>query len=112
MPNWLIWTLSASVSGVFIIDLCEAIFRCGCRSWWAGASTMCNVHRHGVKHCPFCASGTEAFLALLAIVIAVQGYLSFRPWPASTRLAASVIAFPVVAGIEALVLGLFSGYWK
>lgn len=112
MPGWLIWILSASATGLFIIDFCNLIYRCGCRSWWAGAAAACNVHQHAGHRCPFCAYGLEPFLALALLIVSVQAWLSFRggPWPAKLLLA--LAAFPVIGTLEAIALGLFSGYWR
>ncbi|MCX6596771.1 MAG: hypothetical protein NTV70_10430 [Acidobacteria bacterium] len=100
------------LNAAFIINLCDLVYRCGCRSWWAGAEAMCNIHQHGVRHCPFCSHGIALPAGVFAGVAAVQLWLSFRPWPPVVRFGAAVAAFPLVGGASLLVLGLFDGYWR
>ena len=72
---------------------------------------MCNIHREGVHHCPWCAHN-PAFA--YAAMIVPQALISF--WPARcswrTRLVVALAAFPVFGGIAALIYGTSSGYWK
>ena len=99
------------MTSVFFINFCAMVFQCGCRSLWAGADAMCNIHQPGMRHCPWCAQNPA--WAYLAMVIP-QGVISFAPWAISTktRIAASLAAFPVFGGIAAAVYGLATGYWK
>jgi len=98
---------------VFFIDLCNAVYGCGCRSLWRGASAGCNIHRAGVKHCPWC-EGKTASYASMGFILAAQAGTCFglrhRRW--RSRLAASVAAFPIVGVLTALVTGHLSGYWS
>jgi len=107
----LIFLLSATVTSVFFINFCALMFQCGCHSLWAGADAMCNVHREGVHHCPWCAHN-PAF-AYLAMIVP-QGLISFWPsrfsWKA--RLAGALTAFPAFGAIAAFIYGSASGYWK
>jgi len=107
----LIFILSATVTSVFFINFCAFVFQCGCHSLWAGAAAMCNIHREGVHHCPWCAHN-PAFA--YAAMIVPQALISF--WPArcswKTRLVGALAAFPVFGGIAAIIYGTSSGYWK
>jgi hypothetical protein len=97
----------AAVSFYFFIVLCGFYFQCGCESWHAAAATHCNIHRAGVKHCPMCVIPYWQHLSLIALIVAAQGCLVWRG-----RWLSAAIAFPVLAGAEALVLGWYRGYWS
>ena len=98
--------LLAAITCVFFIDLCGLYFQCGCRSLWAGAASQCNIHHAGVKHCPLCLLSLHESLAFVVLILSVQGDLIRRG-----RLLWAAIAFPVVAAVEALLLGWYRGYW-
>ena len=102
-----VFAILGAITWVFFIDLCNLYFQCGCRSLWAGAATYCNIHQHGVKHCPFCVLPSYGFNALVAMILLVQGYFLRREkwlW--------AVISFPLVAALQALALGWYRGYWS
>ena len=98
--------LLAAVTCGFYLDLCALYFQCGCRSWWAGAASQCNIHHAGVKHCPLCMLSLHESLAFVVLILSVQGDLIRRG-----RLLWAAIAFPMVAAVEALLLGWYRGYW-
>ena len=56
---------SFSVTCLFFINVCNWIFGCGCRSLWAGADAMCNVHLSASRHCPFCSRGVAGYAAIM-----------------------------------------------
>lgn len=99
--------LLAAITCAFYLDLCGLYFQCGCRSWWAGAATQCNIHHAEVKHCPLCMLPLHESLAFIVLILTVQGYLIQRG-----RWLWAALAFPLVAGLEALVLGWYRGYWS
>lgn len=109
----LILLLSATATGVLILNLCASVFRCGCQSWWAGAAQHCNIHLSGVKHCPWCSYGNAGFLIAMVFIVGPQAVISFWPkkllWP--YRLVLALAAFPIFGAIVAVVYGLISGYW-
>jgi hypothetical protein len=50
---------------------------------------------------------THEYLALIALILSTQGHFIRREkwlW--------AILAFPLVTGLEALVLGLYQGYWN
>ena len=59
-PNALVFVAAAAVTSVFFINLCAAIFGCGCVSLWSGADAHCNIHLAGSRHCPWCLHGQTA----------------------------------------------------
>lgn len=106
-----------SISSVFFIDVCDLVFRCGCRSLWAGASVACNIHEaspEGGPHCPWCAhpltAGAVAFLA----VAAVQAVILLSPGRAGValRFALALLSFPAVAGLAGAIQGFLWDYWS
>jgi len=111
--GWLVFLISGGITSLFIIDLCNAIYRCGCRSLWAGASRYCNIHMAGMKHCPWCTIGTSGFALILALILGPQLALSFWPsrWPFPARLAVATLAFPAAGALVAVVAGWLAGYW-
>ena len=101
------WIGLGLLSYVLYLDVCNFIFRCGCRSLWAGATTQCNIHQHGVKHCPICLLPTSEYLALFAMILIAQGLFARRgKWLWAT------LSFPVIASLQAIALGLLKGYWS
>ena len=110
-----LWTflISGALSSVFIINLCNAVYRCGCRSLWAGGSHHCNIHIAGVKHCPWCSIGAGGFALVLGVIVGSQLGLSIWPkrWHWPVRLAVTALAFPLVGTLVALAVGWFAGYW-
>ena len=107
----LIFALSAGVTSLLFINFCATVFHCGCHSLWAGAADMCNIHREGARHCPWCARNPAYAYAAMVIPQALVSFWSV-PWSWSKRLAVALAAFPVFGGIAAVVYGFTSGYWK
>jgi hypothetical protein len=105
-----ILVLSVGVTCAFFINFCATVFHCGCRSLWAGADAMCNIHAAGMHHCPWCQH--QPVYAFAAMVVP-QAFISFarRPWSWWKRLALALAAFPVFGGIAAGIYGVASGYW-
>jgi len=102
-----VFLLLGTITWVFYLDLCNLYFQCGCRSLWAGAAEHCNIHQKGMKHCPICELPTHEYLALIALILSTQGHFVRREkwlW--------AILAFPVIAGLEALALGWYRGYWS
>ena len=106
---------AVGLSGVFFLDYCALLFRCGCVALWAGGAAFCNIQQPGPPDCPFCAHPATAYWSLGGAVLA-QGAALFWPdrgtgrpgLPARTLLA--FLAFPVVVGAEGAVLALLVGY--
>src|SRR3954447_2724556 len=105
--------VAVAVTTVFFIDFCNLIYRCGCRSLWNGAASMCNVHSPFDKHCPWCSIGSSGAFAVWLTIIAVQLYFAVRPrrlrWAA--RIALTLGTFPVLAGVLAFGIGVSLDYW-
>ncbi|HTS61686.1 MAG TPA: hypothetical protein VMH28_06655 [Candidatus Acidoferrales bacterium] len=112
--NTAIFAAAATVTSVFFIDFCAAVFHCGCVSLWRGADAHCNIHAAGTHHCPWCAGGMAASLIPWALIVAVQAAIGF--WPRAVhpgvRLASALCAFPLAGGIVAMLYGLATGYWQ
>lgn len=110
----LILIVSLAVSWTFAFDLCQLVFQCGCAHAWAGGMAQCNVHMPNVKHCPWCNAGTAGYAVIYACIALPQAWLSFRPrvWMWPLRLIAALLAFPVFGILEAVALGLITGYWR
>lgn len=108
-----ILAIAASLTWAFIINLCAAIYRCGCHSMWSGAAMYCNIHNSGVRHCPWCSVGDTGFAAIAIAIIVVQGIIAFYPNRLSwgMRLIAAVAAFPLTGLLIGVILGLWQGYW-
>lgn len=117
VSRWAVFALSALFASVFFIDFCNLVFRCGCRSLWAGADAHCNIHRKDSRHCPWCESNpAPAYVS----IVGAQAFVSFRRVRAGLetgrrlglRLIWAVSAFPLVGGAWALWYGWRSGYWN
>jgi hypothetical protein len=114
LPRLALFVGSAAVSWALILNLCHAVFHCGCRSWWSGAAASCNIHTPGVKHCPWCSYSEAAFLGAFAVILAPQLVLSFWParWSWLTRSLAVLGSFPVAGTAVAVAFGIYAGYWR
>lgn len=108
-----IFVVAAAVSAAFIINLCATIYQCGCTFAWSGANAHCNIHTPGAKHCPWCSIGNAGFFAVLGVIVGSQAWISFRRavWGWPLRLGLALLAFPVVGSIEAVLVGVWHGYW-
>jgi hypothetical protein len=107
------FAISFTVTCLFFINVCDWIFDCGCRSLWAGADALCNVHLADVPHCPICSRGIPGYAAAMAAVTAPQLVASaWLPLDKVTRIALCLMLFP--AGMIAVggLLGLHDGYWQ
>jgi hypothetical protein len=106
------FAVSFTATCLFFINVCDWIFDCGCRSLWAGADAMCNVHLANVHHCPICSRGIPGYAAVMIAVtvpqIAASLWLSWNPM---IRVIICLLLFP--AGMLAVggLLGIYDGYW-
>jgi hypothetical protein len=106
------FAVSFLVTSAFFINLCAAIFRCGCRALWAGADTACNIHAPHVHHCPWCAHGTTGYTAVMVLLCAPQLAVSLWPrWGRLTRTLTALALFPAMGLVVALAFGWYDGYW-
>jgi hypothetical protein len=106
------FAVSFAVTCVFFIDICDWIFDCGCRSLWAGADAMCNVHIAGSRHCPFCSRGVPGYAAIMAVVTLPQFAVAvWSGWSTMARLVACVLLVPVSMIVVGLLAGAYDGYW-
>ena len=103
----------AGISALFIIDYCDLLFDCGCRSLWAGAAEHCNIHDPTTRDCPWCAAGLWGVLLPLGGVIAGQAVVLLAPGRLALRwrIAAALAAALVIGGGFGLGFGLAAGYW-
>jgi hypothetical protein len=112
--RWLVLLLLAALSGVFVIDLCDMVYACGCRSWWAGAEAACNIHAPEPPHCPWCAAGWWGVVGPLGAIVGAQALVLL--WPGSASLLARALlataAFPAVGTTVAVLWGMIVGYWR
>jgi len=114
LSGTLIMMVALAASWILALDLCQLVFQCGCTHLWAGGAARCNIHMANGRHCPWCSVG-EGGYALIYLGIALpQAWFSFRPrsWMWPLRLVAALLAFPVFGTVEAVALGLATGYWR
>ena len=102
------------VTGLFMVNLCDLVFDCGCRSLWAGAADHCNIHDATAAHCPWCSVGFSGYMAVYFAIAAPQALLSLYPrrrsW--SSRLFTALLTFPVAGALIGLIMGWQMGYWS
>lgn len=112
--NAAIAVAAVTVTSVFFIDFCNLVYRCGCDHLWAARDAHCNIHTPGAKHCPWCAAEVGGGVLVWVAMVVPQAVLAFKPsrWSTGKRFAAALVAFPVIGGILALVMGLMTGYWN
>ena len=106
------FAVSFAATCLFFINVCDWIFDCGCRSLWAGADAMCNVHLANVHHCPICSRGIAGYTAVMAAVSAPQLAASvWLPFDKVTRIVLCLLLFPIGMIAVGGLLGLYDGYW-
>ena len=106
------FAISFTVTCLFFINVCDWIFDCGCRSLWAGADAMCNVHIANSRHCPICSHGMVGYTAVMAVVSLPQLAASF--WLSRgtrTRIVVCLLLFPAGMVAAGVVAGSWDGYW-
>ena len=111
--NWLLAGAAIVVTCVLFPDFCNLMYACGCRSWWAGADAMCNIHHAQARHCPWCSIGLIGSSAVWLAIVAAQSWMALRyrgGWMVRALLTFGM--FPVVGGALALVIGSAQGYWR
>jgi hypothetical protein len=109
-----IFACTAGVAAFFAIDFCNLIYQCGCQGVLGAGAAHCNIHDHqAARHCPWCTHGGVGFVAAMTPVFAAQGWLAFtrRPFDWRQRLLGGWLAFPLLGGIGALLVGMSKGYW-
>ena len=106
MKQLLALSVTAGLSGFFLLELCNGLFACGCRNWLAGAVTHCNIHRAQCPHCPWCSIGALGFWSIFAAMIAVQALILWLPSRLSIplRLLAALASFPLLGWLTRLLL--------
>lgn len=108
------FALAAVPTAALSINFCAVIFGCGCKSWWAGAAATCNIHVHGVRHCPWCIYDGQGFKVAFLLIVVAQAAISFVPgrfgW--RYRLLFALAAFPLLGGLVAAIYGWISDYWS
>ncbi len=108
----LAFTLAATVTGVFFVDLCGLVFRCGCRSLWAGIDADCNIHVPSVAHCPWCEHPLAGGAAAFAAILAVERLACYLPKRAgfARRVVLALAAFPIAGALVGILQALYWGY--
>lgn len=109
--------LSAAIlTSVFFLNLCDAIFDCGCRSAWAGADAHCNYRNAGAGHhrCPWCQMGLVGGVALWGCIVFTQWWVSgiTAKYGVISMTAMTLLAFPLTGGFLGLAAGWLFGYWS
>jgi len=110
----LTFAFAAIPTAAFSINFCAWIFRCGCRSFWAGASASCNIHMQGAKHCPWCIYDGQGFRVAFVLILATQAAITFLPGRLGGmyRLALALAVFPLIGALVAVIYGWVSHYWS
>jgi hypothetical protein len=106
------FAVSFTLTCLFFINICDWIFGCGCRSLWAGADVMCNVHLAGSRHCPFCSHGVAGYAAVMSALSAPQFAVSvWSGWGRAARIAACLLLIPAAMLAVGVIAGFYEGYW-
>jgi hypothetical protein len=106
------FAISFTTTCLFFINVCDWIFDCGCRSLWAGADAMCNVHIAESRHCPICSHGIAGYAVVMTAVglpqLAASFWLSTNMW---ARTVICLLLFPAGMVVVGVVAGIWDGYW-
>jgi hypothetical protein len=111
--RWLLAVAGAAVTSLLFLDFCNLMYACGCRSWWAGADAMCNIHDPATRHCPWCSIGLSGALAVWVAIVGAQSLFAVCTgggWVLRSLLTFGT--FPVVGGAIAIAIGVAQGYWR
>jgi len=108
-----IFLVGAAVTSLLFINACDLFYQCGCEAWWAGAAAQCNIHHATGPDCPWCLDGGIRGYAVFGVILVTQAATTFRPGDQEwlKRLSLTLLAFPVVGGLLALLFGWTTGYW-
>jgi hypothetical protein len=108
----LVLALAGGTTAAFSINFCSWIFGCGCKSWWAGASALCNIHMPHAQHCPWCIYGGQGFQVAFLSILAAQAAIAFGLTRAGSwiRLGLALAAFPLIGAVVAFIYAWVSGY--
>ena len=123
--RWLVFIGLAITTATFWLQICDLVYDCGCRGFWAGAAEHCNIHSQPASsphRCPWCVSP----LAGGASFIGTMGWMSISllvRWPARfasasrlqealTRIAAASVSIPVFVFGVGWMSGALMGYWS
>ena len=114
MSRLTVFLISAGLTGATLIDFCNAVYACGCQSFWAASGAHCNIHNATGKHCPFCTHGGAGFVFAGLLIFGAQAWIAFRApgWTPWQRLAGALAAYPAMGGIGAAIAGWLQGYWS
>lgn len=114
MPRLAVFLVCVVVTAATLINFCNAVYGCGCQSYWNGADAHCNVHHATGKHCPFCTHGGTGFVFAGLLIFGAQAWICFRArgWTWWQQLAGGLAAYPALGGIGAGLVGLLQGYWS
>ncbi len=111
--DFAIFGLAAGVSGAFMLDLCDWIFACGCRSPWAGAAESCNIHTAAARHCPWCVMSPVWLAVIFGCMLGLQAVITLaQEWRWPVRLVLALGAFPAVGWLAGLLSGMYLRYWN
>lgn len=105
------FAISFSITSLFFINLCNLIFRCGCRSLWNGADAACNIHAAHGHHCPWCSHGIAGYAIVFILMCIPQLAVSLTRWSFAVRLTAAIALFPLAGSGIALMFGWIDSYW-
>jgi hypothetical protein len=111
--RWLLAGAALVVTSVLFLDFCNLMYACGCRSWWAGADALCNIHDAHARHCPWCSIGLIGSSSLWLAIVAAQTWIALRlsgGWVVRALLTFGM--FPVLGGVLAVAIGSAQGYWR
>ncbi len=100
------------VSLLFVHNLCNLIFRCGCAAPWAGADRRCNVHHLLPPHCPWCSHGLAGFLWVPAVILVAEAVAIFglRKRGLIIQVLGAGASYFVIGAAAGLVSALLDGY--
>ena len=95
------------------LDLCDLLYRCGCRAWWAGAAEHCNIQVAGPPDCPWCSYGFWGGAIPFLGIVAAQAAVVLVPGRsgALARFLWALVAFVGGGAVFAVAFGLAAGYW-
>lgn len=106
------FAISFTLTSLFFINFCNLIYRCGCRSLWAGADIACNIHASHGHHCPWCSHSNAGYAVEMALICLPQLAVSLTRWSWPVRALAAVAMFPLAGSATALIFGWADSYWR
>jgi hypothetical protein len=111
-PRLIVFLAVAGLAFALFTPFCGVLFHCGCEGFWSTGSELCNVHKSGVPHCPFCATGNWGGFLPRGLILIAQALVVFIPSRISafSRFAFGIVTWVGVETVTGFIFHWWTGY--